>query len=140
MSTLAEPTPARRSLTEGLRSRARELKRETHALAIAYSDPRTPLLARVVVWFTVAYALSPIDLIPDPIPVLGYLDDLLIVPAGIALAIKILPEEVIADARSRAADPEVEASLGRAGAAAVVIVWLLFAVLIGVWVWRLLRR
>lgn len=140
MSALAERPHTGSSLSQRLRARARGLKQETHALAIAYSDPRTPLIARVVALATAAYALSPIDLIPDPIPVLGYLDDLLIVPAGIALAIRLLPAEVIADARARAADPEVEAALGRAGAKAVIGVWLLMALGIGVWVWRFSHR
>ena len=137
---MAEAPPQRPSLSQRLRARARGLKRETHALAIAYSDPRTPLIARVVALATAAYALSPIDLIPDPIPVLGYLDDLIIVPAGIALAIRLLPPEVIDDARARAADPEVEAALGRVGAKVVIAVWLLIAAAIGVWLWRISHR
>ena len=137
---MAEAPPQRHSLSQRLRARAGDLKRETHALAIAYSDPRTPLIARVVALATAAYALSPIDLIPDPIPVLGYLDDLLIVPAGIALAIRLLPPEVIDDARARAADPEVEAALGRAGAKAVIAVWLLIAAALGAWLWRISHR
>lgn len=130
----------RPSLRDRLSERAASLKRETHALVLAYADPRTPWLARVVVVVTVAYALSPIDLIPDPIPVLGYLDDLLIVPAGIALARLLIPEHVMADARNRAADPEMEARLGRWGAIIVSAVWAVAALTVAAFVWRLVRR
>jgi uncharacterized membrane protein YkvA (DUF1232 family) len=107
---------------------------------LAYSDPRTPWLAKIVALATVAYALSPIDLIPDPIPVLGYLDDLVIVPAGIALAIKLIPPEVLADSREAAADPAVEAALGRKGAIVVIVVWVVALAVVVAVSWRLLRR
>ena len=87
---------------EHWKKRAKDLKRETYALYLAYRDPRVPWYAKVVCACTVGYALSPIDLIPDFVPVLGYLDDLLIVPAGLALAIKLIPEEVMCECRSRA--------------------------------------
>jgi uncharacterized membrane protein YkvA (DUF1232 family) len=123
-----------------LSKRAASLKRETHALVLAYADPRTPWLARVITALTVAYALSPIDLIPDPIPVLGYLDDLLIVPAGLALARLLIPDEVLLDARTRAADPSMEASLRRWGAVIVGTVWAAAALTAAAFVWRLVRR
>jgi uncharacterized membrane protein YkvA (DUF1232 family) len=131
---------SRPPLRDRLSERAAALKRETHALVLAYADPRTPLLAKVVTVLTVAYALSPIDLIPDPIPVLGYLDDLLIVPAGIALARLLIPEHVMADARNRAADPATEARLGRWGGVIVAVVWAVAALTVAAFVWRLLRR
>jgi uncharacterized membrane protein YkvA (DUF1232 family) len=107
-----------------LKSRARALKAETAALYVAFRDPRTPWLARGVALLTLAYALSPIDLIPDFVPVLGYLDDLVIVPAGIALAIRLIPAEVIAEARVTAAQsPGLSRSLGWAGAAFIVLIW-----------------
>lgn len=87
---------------ERLRKQAKDLKRETYAVYLAYRDPRVPWYAKVVCACTVGYALSPIDLIPDFIPVLGYLDDLIIVPAGLALAIKLIPEDVMCECRSRA--------------------------------------
>src|SRR5689334_4591237 len=87
---------------EAWKERAKQLKTEIHALLIAYRDPRTPWAARLWVLLVTAYALSPIDLIPDFIPVLGYLDDLLLLPLGIALAIRLIPAEVMADARKRA--------------------------------------
>jgi len=90
-----------------LRARARELKIQVHALLLAYRDPRTPWYAKALAVLVAAYALSPIDLIPDFIPVLGQLDDLLLVPLGIALAVRLIPREVLADCRARArqADP-----------------------------------
>jgi len=84
------------------KKRAKDLKCETYTLYFAYRDPRVPWYAKVVCACTVGYALSPIDLIPDFVPIFGYLDDLIIVPAGIALAIKLIPEEVMCECRSRA--------------------------------------
>jgi uncharacterized membrane protein YkvA (DUF1232 family) len=87
------------------KERAKALSTEVHALLIACRDVRTPRLARAWVILVVAYALSPIDLIPDFIPVLGYLDDLILLPLGIALAIRLIPAEVMDDARKTAARP-----------------------------------
>lgn len=86
------------------KQRARQLKREVYALYLAYKDPRTPWLARVVAACVVGYAFSPIDLIPDFIPVLGLLDDLVLVPLGIALALRLIPAAVMADCRRAAAE------------------------------------
>lgn len=85
---------------EAIRKKAKALKAEINVLSIAYQDKRTPALPKVLIAITVAYMLSPIDLIPDFIPILGLLDDLIIVPALIALSIKLLPVEVLADART----------------------------------------
>lgn len=81
---------------------ARRLKREVHALYLASKDRRVPWYARALAVAVVAYAFSPIDLIPDPIPVLGYLDDLVLVPLGIALVIRLIPADVLRDCRARA--------------------------------------
>ena len=91
---------------------ARRLKREVRALYLAYRDPRTPWYGRVLAALVVAYALSPIDLIPDPIPVLGYLDDLILIPLGVALALRMIPREVMAECRAHA---QAEEELGSAG-------------------------
>ncbi len=88
------------------RARARELKIQVHALLLAYRDPRTPWYAKALAVLVAAYALSPIDLIPDFIPVLGQLDDLLLVPLGIALAVRLIPREVLADCRARAREAD----------------------------------
>lgn len=88
---------------EGWKAKARKLKLEVHALYLASKDRRVPWHARVLAVVIVAYAFSPIDLIPDPIPVLGYLDDLILIPLGIALVIKLIPAEVLQECREKAA-------------------------------------
>lgn len=85
-----------------LKRRARRLKRQVWALFLAWKDPATPVVARIVIACAVAYALSPIDLIPDFIPVFGYLDDLVILPALITLALRLIPAEVAARCRREA--------------------------------------
>src|SRR5512146_1107990 len=102
-----------------LKSRARALKTETHALYLAARDPRTPWFAKGLILLVVAYALSPIDLIPDFVPVLGYLDDLVIVPGGIALALKLIPHEVMEEARQQASEAALDKRAGRLGAAII---------------------
>ena len=120
-----------------LRDWAHALKRETLALYYAARDPRTPWLAKLVVGLVVAYALSPIDLIPDFIPVLGYLDDALLLPLGIWLAIRLLPPEVLAEARARAART-LEQPRSVAAAVVIVAVWIGLALLAGWWLAKLL--
>ena len=109
------------------KARARALKRETYALYLAYRDPRTPWYARLFAAAVVAYALSPIDLIPDFIPVLGYLDDLLLLPGLIWLAIRLLPPEVLAQCRGQA-DAWMLAQKAKPrswlGAVLIVTVWI----------------
>lgn len=95
-------TDASPTLLGRLRQRARAIKKDTYVIYLASRDPRTPWYAKVLAGAIVAYALSPIDLIPDFVPILGYLDDLIIVPAGIALAVKMIPEAVLADCRLKA--------------------------------------
>jgi len=85
-----------------LKQRARQLKTETFVLYLAARDRRTPWYAKLLVAGIVAYALSPIDLIPDFVPILGYLDDLILIPLGIAWAIKLIPPPVLAECRARA--------------------------------------
>src|ERR671924_850408 len=87
---------------EKWKQQARLLKIEVYAIYLAYKDPRVPLYARIFAACVVGYAFSPIDLIPDPIPVLGYLDDLVLVPLGVALAMKMIPPDVLAECRERA--------------------------------------
>ena len=107
---------------ERLKRWAGGVKAEVYALYLAYRDPRVPWYARLVALCVVAYAFSPVDLIPDPIPVLGYLDDLILVPLGIALAIKLIPAPVLAEHRRKAREQLAGGSLpiGRVAAAAVV--------------------
>ncbi|MGX7894750.1 YkvA family protein [Tsuneonella sp. HG222] len=114
-----------------LRDWARAIKRDVVALWLAAGDPRTPLAAKIVAATTAAYALSPIDLIPDFIPVLGYLDDLLIVPAGVWLAVRLMPVQLMAELRVEAEARDRPRSM--AGAVAVVTVWLAAVALAGWW-------
>lgn len=123
------------SLLGELRSWARRMKRDIVALWIAARDPRTPLLAKLVAGAIAAYALSPIDLIPDFIPVLGYLDDLLIVPAGILLAVALIPPALMEEFRSAAIAREVRPS-SRAGLVAIVCIWVTAMSLVGWFAFR----
>ena len=107
----------------------RTLKRDVITLWIAARDPRTPWLARWLALAIAAYALSPIDLIPDAIPVLGYLDELIIVPLGILLVIKLVPADLIDEFRALA-DTRMDKPISRAGAVFVILVWLACAMLV----------
>ncbi len=119
-----------RRRVEILKRWAGRLKTELYALYLAYRDPRVPLHARVFAALVVGYAFSPIDLIPDPIPVLGYLDDLVLIPLGIALSIRMIPEPVLAECREKASRlPAGSRPVNRVAAGAVVAVWLVLAAL-----------
>jgi uncharacterized membrane protein YkvA (DUF1232 family) len=107
-----------------LKARARALKNEAFAVYIAAKDPRTPWYAKALIFFVVAHTFSPIDLIPDFIPVLGYLDDLIITPGGLWLAVRMIPAEVLAEARVTAADQAVDRSVGKVGAILIITLWL----------------
>lgn len=110
------------------KTRASQLKSETYALYLAYRDPRVPWYAKAFAAFVVAYALSPIDLIPDFVPVLGHLDDLILVPLGIAVAIKMIPAPVLAECRQRAQDAlDADRYSGWIAAVVVVSLWLVAA-------------
>ncbi len=117
------------------KQKARALKRQVATLYFAYRDPRTPWYARAFAALVVAYAFSPIDLIPDFIPVLGYLDDLVVVPLGVWLALKMVPPPVMADCRARAeAGPGEGKSQFKFMAAVIVALWLLVLVLVILWI------
>jgi uncharacterized membrane protein YkvA (DUF1232 family) len=105
---------------------ARRLKVEIYALYLAYRDSRVPWYARAFAALVVGYAFSPIDLIPDVIPVLGYLDDLLIVPLGIALAIRMIPPPVLAECRQEARNAK-DRPVNRVAAVVVVVIWVALA-------------
>lgn len=122
-----------------LKQRARQLKADTYALYLAYRDPRVPWHAKLVVACVVAYAFSPIDLVPDFIPILGYLDDLVLIPAGIRLALRLIPSDVMAECRAKArAELELKGKPRNWVAGAVIIlVWLAAAAWM---VWMLVER
>lgn len=111
---------------------ARELKRQSLVVYFAARDPRTPMAVRLLALAVAAYALSPIDLIPDFVPLLGYLDDLIIVPLGVALVIRLIPPEVAGAARSRAA-AMADKPISRAAAVFIVLVWIVAGVMLGRW-------
>jgi uncharacterized membrane protein YkvA (DUF1232 family) len=131
--------PALPRLLQWLRARVRELKRDVLALSLAVRDPRVPWYAKVLAACVVAYALSPIDLIPDFIPIIGYLDDAILVPAGIALVVLLVPRPVLEDCRARAMELEARPT-SWVGAVVVVVLWLGLAAAVGVWQWPRLRR
>ncbi len=109
-------------------ARLRALKRESLVVYYAARDPRLPWHVRLLALAVAAYALSPIDLIPDFIPVLGYLDDLVLVPLGVALVVKLTPGDVLADARERAAHA-AQRPVSRVAAVVIVLVWIAAIVL-----------
>jgi uncharacterized membrane protein YkvA (DUF1232 family) len=113
-----------------LKAWARNLKRDSHAIYLASRDPRVPWYAKALAMAVAAYALSPIDLIPDFIPVVGYLDDLVIVPLGIWLVVSLIPGEVMAECRAKA-DAAGQRPVSRAGMIAVIAVWIAGAILLG---------
>lgn len=124
-------------LLNELKDRARRLKAETFALYLAARHPETPWYARLLVAAIVAYALSPIDLIPDFIPVVGYLDDLILIPIGIALAIKLIPDSVLAECRARAIETMQNGKpQSRAAAAVIITIWLGLVALCAVWAYE----
>ena len=129
------------SFLDTIKQRAMQLKVEIYALYFAYKDPRVPLYARIFAACVVGYAFSPIDLIPDPIPVLGYLDDLVIVPLGIWLALKMIPPEVMVDSRSKAGERLQEKKpVNWVVGAIILLIWLALAILFVRFAWQLFRK
>src|SRR6266849_170417 len=114
---------------------ARRLNRDGHAIYLASRDPRVPWHAKVLALAVAGYALSPIDLIPDFIPVIGYLDDLIIVPIGIFLVIRLVPAEVMAEHRELAKAAQ-DRPVSRGGAAAIIAVWIAVCALVTWLVWK----
>ena len=106
------------------KSRAKGLKSEIYALYLACRDPRTPWYAKALATIILGYALSPIDLIPDFIPLLGYLDDLIIVPAGITLLIKMIPGEILEECRERAQKAPREKLKNWTAGAIIILIWI----------------
>ncbi|MEW6180648.1 MAG: YkvA family protein [Chloroflexota bacterium] len=127
-------------MIERLKSRARLLKRDAYALYIAARDPRVPWYAKVFLGVVVAHTFSPIDLIPDFVPVLGYLDDLIITPLGIALALKMIPAEVMTEARRQSEEMMRQGKpISRVGAVLVIVVWLAILAIMVWWIARALN-
>ena len=128
-------------MLDRVRRRARDLKAWIYALYSAYRDPRVPWYARAFALCVVAYAFSPIDLVPDFVPVLGYLDDLVLVPLGIALAIRMIPADILAEHRERGRALAAEGKPVNWAAAAVIgLVWVALAAAAVLLVRRLVAR
>ena len=122
------------SVMADLRAWARSIKRDLTAIYLASRDPRMPWYAKALAVVVVAYALSPIDLIPDFIPVLGYLDDVILVPLGLLLVVRLMPAGLMDECRGKA-DAMGRAPANRAAAVVVVILWLIAAAVVGQWAW-----
>jgi len=122
---------------ESLKQKARSLKNEIYILYLAYRDPRVPWYAKVFMLVIVAYFLSPIDLIPDFVPVLGYFDDLIIVPAGIFLALKMIPKDVMEDCRRKARSEPIAGKAKWIATLVIILVWLLVLYFLIKLIWQL---
>ena len=124
----------------GLMNKAREashrLRRDAHMLWIAARDSRTPFVAKAIAGLVAAYALSPIDLIPDFVPIFGMLDELVIVPLGLAVAIRLVPADLLAEFREQA-DRAVERPVSRLGAILTLGLWVTIAVFLALQFWAL---
>lgn len=119
------------SFLEKWKRKSRQLKLEVFAIYLAYRDPRVPWHARVFAAIVVGYAFSPIDLIPDFIPVLGYLDDLILVPLSISIALKMIPVNVMAESREKARQMLDQGKpINRYAAGVIIVIWLLLAFLV----------
>jgi len=123
-----------------LKEKARQLKTETYILYLAYRDPRVAWYAKAFMLVIVAYALSPIDLIPDFIPVLGYVDDLIIVPAGIFLALKMIPKEVLDECREKARSEPITSKAKWIATLVIISIWLLVLYLLIRVIWQLFAQ
>lgn len=129
-----------RASRESWSARARALKREVYALYLCARHPRTPWYAKLLVGLIVAYALSPIDLIPDFVPVLGYLDDVVLLPLAILLALRMVPADVLAECRDRAAGAFAGGKpVSRVAAAVIVGLWIAAAAALGLAAWAWMR-
>jgi uncharacterized membrane protein YkvA (DUF1232 family) len=128
-------------MLEKLRSRAQILQTDIQALLIAFHDPRTPWFARGLIALVAAYALSPIDLIPDFVPILGYLDDLILVPAGIALALRMIPPQVWAESRETAQQAtSSEKGMRIIGAGIIVLIWILAIIVFSAFIYYFIKE
>ena len=130
----------RRGMLARWKDQARRLKQEGHALYLAYRDPRVPWYARVVAAMALGYLFSPIDLIPDFIPVVGYLDDLLIVPLFILIARRLIPADVLAEHREIARARSVSGKpVNWVAAGAIILIWLGIVALGGLLLWHVIN-
>lgn len=136
----AKANETKQSLLKRLKTMAKKLKANLMVLYLAYRDPRVPLVTKIFAICVVAYAFSPVDLIPDFIPILGYLDDLILVPLGIYIALRLYPKEVLEEYRTKV---EEQRKLGKPKnwitGILIIAVWIGFAVWSGWYIYRLLK-
>jgi uncharacterized membrane protein YkvA (DUF1232 family) len=126
---------------EQWKQRARQLKVEVYAIYLAYRDPRVPWYARIFAACVVGYAFSPIDFIPDPIPVLGYLDDLVLIPLGVKVALSMIPADVMTESRDKAQEIISQGKpVNRVAAVVIIAIWLLLAALVIALMVRVFKR
>lgn len=133
----AKASETKQSILSKLKAIAKKLKENLMVMYLAYRDPRVPLFAKIFAICVVAYAFSPVDLIPDFIPVLGYLDDIILVPLGIYIALRFFPKEVLGEYRTKA---EEQRKLGKPKnwitGTLIIAVWIALAVLCGLYLIR----
>ena len=117
------------------KNRVTALKKNTYALYLASQDPGVPVLAKIIIGLVVAYVLSPIDLVPDFIPVLGYLDDLILLPLGIWLSIRLVPQETWRECQALAAEQMSELPCNHRAAIVICVIWVLAMAGFTLWAW-----
>lgn len=115
-----------------LQEAARKIRQDAMTVYFVSRDPRTPILVRLLALAIAAYAISPVDLIPDFIPVVGYLDDVILLPLGILLIIKLTPKDVIEESRTRASEVAAKPT-STVAAVVIVVIWVVCAVSFGYW-------
>ncbi len=125
---------------KSLKAKAHELKKEITALYYAYRDPDTGILPKLILLFTLGYALSPIDLIPDFIPVIGYLDDLIIIPALIKLSIRLIPEEVMRRSREKAQAEPLNIGKNWMFGILFILIWTILIIYVVIFTVDLMRK
>ena len=140
LTTYPHPSPLAPHMQDW-KQQVRKLKKETYAIYLACKDSRTPWYARALAALVVAYAVSPFDLIPDVIPVIGYLDDLVLVPLGIILVLRMIPPAVLKNCREQA-EAVIDRAIPKSWIAAVVVVaiWLLLGIFAVLWLGRMLKN
>lgn len=126
-------------ILESLKAKSKHLKKEIMALYYAYQHPNVSRRPKLIILFTLGYALSPIDLIPDFIPILGYVDDLIIIPALISLSIKLIPPDVLAESRKKADQEPLRLKKNWLFAVLFIVIWMLLLAGIASAIARLFR-
>jgi uncharacterized membrane protein YkvA (DUF1232 family) len=124
---------------ESWKEKAGRLRTDVYALSMAIRDPRVPWYAKALMAMTIGYAMSPIDLIPDFIPVIGQIDDLIIVPAGISLAIKMIPRNVIEEYRQKARAGPIKSRTKWIVVAIIVSIWVVAVYFVARFIWPMVR-